>query len=381
LLAHCICNAFGVSALEVHRDSNASGRVLKGLQIPRRRHIRSLEFIFDPITSRTCPARRIDMRVFVAGATGAMGRALVPALISAGYSVTGLTRTAAKAEALQQMGAEPAIADGLDAPAIRAALLSARPDVVIDEMTDLAAVTDLRHFDRAFALTNRLRTLGTGFLLTAAREAGVERFIAQSFCGWTYARSGSSIKTEADVPDPDPPQELRRTQEAIQYLERTVTNSADPEGIVLRYGSFYGPDTGMLAAAMLDQLRRRRVPLIGDGAGWWSFVHVDDAALATVAAIERGRAGNIYNIVDDEPAQVRDWLPALAAIVDAAPPFHAPAWLGRLLAGGHVVSMMNEVRAASNAKAKRDLGWRPAHSSWRNGFAMVARQSAEKIAA
>lgn len=321
------------------------------------------------------------MRIFVAGATGAVGRELVPALVAAGHSVTGMTRTAAKAEAVKRMGAEPVVADGLDAPAVRAAVLSAKPDVVIDEMTDLAAVTDLRRFDRAFATTNQLRTSGTDFLLIAAREAGVKRFVAQSFCGWTYGSGGGPLKTEDDPLDPDPPQELRRTLEAIRHLEQAVTASRTPEGIVLRYGSFYGPDTGMLSSAMINQLRHRRIPLLGDGGGWWSFVHVEDAATATIAAIEHGRPGSIYNIVDDEPAQVREWLPVLSGILGAKPPFHVPAWLGRWLAGEHMVSMMTKVRAGSNAKAKQELGWRPAYASWREGFAMVAKQAAGKVAA
>ena len=321
------------------------------------------------------------MRVFVAGATGAVGRPLVSALIAASHSVVGLTRTAAKAETIQRMGAEPVIADGLDAEAVRSAVISARPDVVIDEMTDLAAVTDFRHFDRAFSNTNQLRTRGTDLLLAAAREAGVKRFIAQSFCGWTFARTGAPVKTEADELDPNPPEELYRTLEAIRYLERTVTGSSKPEGVVLRYGSFYGPGTGMLDRVMLEQLRHRRVPLIGDGGGWWSFIHVDDAAAATVKAIERGTAGNIYNVVDDEPAQVRDWLPALAKLLGAKPPLHVPAWIARFVAGDHMVAMMTQVRAGSNAKAKTDLDWRPAHPSWREGFAEIARQAAEQKSA
>lgn len=321
------------------------------------------------------------MRILVAGATGAIGLELVPQLIAAGHSVVGTTRTAAKAEIIRRMGAEPAIVDGLDAAAIRAAVIAAKPDIIIDQMTDLAAVTDLRHFDRAFAATNRLRTQGTDFLLAAAREAGVKRFIAQSFCGWTYGRGGESIKTEADALDSDPPEELRRTLDAIQYLEDAVTSLANPEGIVLRYGSFYGPDTGMLSRAMIDQLRRRRVPLIGGGGGQWSFIHVDDAASATVAAVERGVSGNIYNIVDDEPAEVREWLPALATLVGARPPIRVPAWLGRLFAGEHLVSMMTEVRGGSNAKARQELGWRPAHPSWRQGFAEVASRATTQHAA
>jgi nucleoside-diphosphate-sugar epimerase len=320
------------------------------------------------------------MRILVAGATGAIGLELVPQLVAAGYSVVGTTRTPAKAAIIKRMGAEPAIVDGLDALAIRDAVIAARPDIIIDQMTDLASVTDLRHFDRAFATTNKLRTEGTDFLLAAARDAGVKRFIAQSFCGWTYGRGGEQSKTEADALDHDPPEELRRTLQAIQHLEDAVTNSASPEGIVLRYGSFYGPDTGMLSRAMIDQLRRRRVPLIGGGAGRWSFIHVEDAAAATVAAVERGKPGHIYNIVDDEPAEVSEWLPALATLVGARPPIRVPAWLGRLFAGEHLVSMMTEVRAGSNGKARQELGWRPAHPSWREGFAEIASRATQHAA-
>jgi nucleoside-diphosphate-sugar epimerase len=323
----------------------------------------------------------LAMRIFVAGATGAVGRPLVAALIAAGHSVVGLTRTAAKAETIRRMGAEPAVADGLDAEAIRAAVVAAEPEIIIHEMTDLTGATDLRHFDRAFANSNVLRTRGTDILLAAAREAGVKRFIAQSFCGWAFSRTGDAVKTETDELDPDPPEELRRTLEAIRYLERTVTGSSSPEGIVLRYGAFYGPGTGVFDRSMLDQIRHRRVPLIGDGGGWWSFIHVDDAASATVMAIERGKPGNIYNIVDDEPVQVRQWLPALAEMLGAKPPFHLPAWIARLVTGEHMVAMMTQVRAGSNAKAKKDLGWRPANPSWREGFAVIARQSLEQRSA
>ena len=322
------------------------------------------------------------MRIFVAGATGAVGRALIPALLSAGHLVTGMTRSPEKAAAIRRAGAEPVVADGLNARAVRAAVISARPDVIIDQMTDLATVTDLRHFDRAFANTNRLRTDGTDHLLAAAREAEVKRFIAQGFCGWTFSGDEGAVKTETDAPDPDPPQELARTLDALRYLEQMVTKSIHLEGIVLRYGSLYGPDTGMFSRAMIDELRHRRVPLIGNGTGWWSFVHVDDAASAAAAAIEHGKPGQIYNIVDDEPAQVSEWLPALAGILGAKPPFHIPAWVGRLLAGEHVVSMMTQVRAGSNAKAKQELAWRPAHPSWRQGLAEVARRAtAQKAAA
>lgn len=321
------------------------------------------------------------MRVFVAGATGAVGRELVPQLIAAGHAVAGLTRSTAKAEAIKRTGARPIVADVFDAPSIRQALMSFQPEIVIHQMTGLNGMTDLTHFDRSFASTNRLRTGGTDLLLAAAREAGARRFIAQSYCGWTFARSGGAIKSESEALDADPPQEMRRTLDAIQYLELAVTSSAAPEGIVLRYGSFYGAGTGVLEPSTIDLIRRRRMPLLGDGGGWWSFLHVEDAASAAVAAVDHGKAGQVYNIVDDEPAQVRDWLPALAAMLDARPPLHVPAWIGRLVAGEHMVSMMTQVRAASNDKAKRELGWRPAHRTWRSGFAEIigqpsARQSA-----
>ena len=318
------------------------------------------------------------MKVFVAGATGAVGRPLVSALIAAGHSVVGLTRTAANAEVVKRMGAAPVIADGLDAAAIHTAIGASQPDAIIHEMTDLAGASDLRRFDRTFASSNELRTRGTDILLAAAREYGVKRFIAQSYCGWNYARVGGPIKTETDALDADPPAEFRAALKAIKHLEQAVTGSSNPQGIVLRYGSFYGPGTGMLSRVMVEQLRRRRVPLIGDGAGWWSFVHVDDAAAATVKALERGKPGSIYNITDDEPAQVREWLPALANMLGAARPFRLPAWIARIVAGEHLVLMMTQARAGSNAKARAELGWMPAHSSWREGFSEIARQPVEQ---
>ncbi len=321
------------------------------------------------------------MRVFVAGATGAVGRELVPALKAAGHSVAGLTRSQSKAETIRRAGALPVVADVFDAAAIRQALISFEPEVVIHEMTGLAGTADLMHFDRTFAATNRLRTEGTDLLLLAAREAGVRRFIAQSYCGWTFARTDGAVKSEGDALDPDPPVEMRRTLEAIEHLERTVTGSSAPEGIVLRYGSFYGVGTGILEPAVIEQIRRRRLPMIGNGGGWWSFLHVRDAASATVAAIERGQPGNIYNIADDEPARVKEWLPALASMLGAKPPLHVPAWLGRLLAGEHMVALMTQVRAGANAKAKRELGWRPAYPTWRVGFSEVIRQDAARRSA
>jgi nucleoside-diphosphate-sugar epimerase len=314
------------------------------------------------------------MRILVAGATGAIGRPLVSLLVSAGHSVTGLTRTPSKVETIRKLGAEPAVADGLDADALRAAVRSAKPDVIVHQMTDLAGASDLRHFDRVFAVSNRLRTEGTENLMAAARDAGVRRFIAQSFCGWPYARTGGTVKSETDPLDPDPPQQFRRTLDAIQYLEDVVTKSTAPEGIVLRYGGFYGPGTGVFESSMVEQVRHRRAPIIGDGGGWWSFIHVEDAAQATLLAIERGKPGNIYNIVDDEPAPAREWLPELARKLGAKPPFHVPAWMARILAGEHLVLMMTQGRAGSNAKAKGELGWQPLRRSWRQGFTEVVRQ-------
>ena len=289
------------------------------------------------------------MRVFVAGATGAVGSRLLPLLVAAGHSVVGLTRSALKGDAIRGAGAEPAIADATNRAAIVAAVANATPDVIVHEMTALGDADDLRRFDRSFAATNRLRTAGLVNLLAAARQAGTRRLVAQSFCGWPYARIGEPVKSEDDPLDSEPPRELRRSLEAIRFLENTVTSSSEIDGVVLRYGAFYGPGTGILAAAMVDQLRRRRVPLIGSGNGWWSFLHVDDAAAATAIAVEHGAPG-IYNIVDDEPAPVRDWLPALAAMLGARSPRRVPSWLARITAGAHIVAMMTEARAGSNAK-------------------------------
>jgi nucleoside-diphosphate-sugar epimerase len=315
------------------------------------------------------------VRIFVAGAGGAVGRCLVPLLVSAGHSVVGLTHTPAKAEAIRRAGAEAAVADALNRAAIVEAVAIAKPDVIVHEMTSLSAANDLRRFDRSFAATNRLRTEGLNNLLAAAKRAGVSRVVAQSFCGWPYARIGGPVKSEDDPLDLEPPQELRRALQAIRYLEDALTASSGIDGIVLRYGAFYGRQTGLFDGPMIDQLRRRRVPLIGDADGWWSFVHIDDAAAATAVAVERGAPG-IYNIVDDEPAPVREWLPALAAMLGARPPRHIPKWLARIIVGDHIVTLMTEARAGSNAKAKRALSWQPVHASWRQGFLEVLSQPA-----
>ena len=312
------------------------------------------------------------MRIFVAGATGAVGRALVPLLVRSGHTVTGLTRTPAKAGLLRELGAEASVADALDEQAIHDAVAAARPDVIVHQLTELTGASDLRHFDRNFANSNRLRTTGTDYLLAAARACGARRFIAQSFCGWPYARDGAHVKSEEDPLDPNPPKEMRSTLDAIRHVERVVTMSTAPEGVVLRYGGFYGPGTGMGDPAFFEQVRKRRVPLVGGGTGWWSFVHIDDVAEATAIAVERG--SGIYNIVDDDPVPVSDWLPAVAAMLGAKPPLHLPAWAARILAGEPVVAMMTEIRAGSNAKAKRELGWQPRHPSWRRGFAEIFRR-------
>jgi nucleoside-diphosphate-sugar epimerase len=306
------------------------------------------------------------MRIFLAGATGAVGSRLVPLLLEAGHEVTGTTRSSAKADLLRAAGAEPVIADGLDRDAIVGAIVAARPDAIVHQLTALADLSSLRDFDGAFALTNRLRTEGTDNLLTGAREVGARRFVAQSFAGWPYARSGGPVKTEDDPLDPHPVPSMSKTLAAIRRIEQTVTQA---DGIVLRYGGFYGPGTGMAPGGdQVEMIRKRRFPIVADGGGVWSFVHIDDAAAATLAALERGAPGAIYNVVDDDPAPVREWLPALAAAADAKPPRRLPRWLARIAAGESVATMMTEIRGASNAKARRELGWQTAHPSWREGF-------------
>ena len=304
------------------------------------------------------------MRVFVAGAAGAVGQQLLPRLAAAGHQVTAATKSPAKALRLRELGAEPVVVDGLDAMAVGEAVARARPDVVVHQMTSLAGAFDLRHFDRMFAVTNQLRTQGTDNLLAAAAAAGVRRFIAQSYTGWPNIREGGPVKTEDDPLDPNPPAAQRETLAAIRHVERVVLAAAPVQGIVLRYGSFYGPGA---SDAFVGLIRKRRVPIIGDGAGVWSFLHIRDAAAATVAALEHGRPG-VYNVVDDEPAAVAEWLPFVARAVGAKPPLRVPAWLGRLAAGEAGVSMFTQIRGSSNTRAKQELGWRPVWPSWREGF-------------
>ena len=311
------------------------------------------------------------MRILVAGATGALGTQLIPRLVANGHEVVGTTRTPSKREALRALGARPAVADALDPDAVARAVAEAEPEVIVHQLTALSQGMDMRHIDRSMAMTNRLRTEGTDHLLAAGRAAGVRRFVAQSFTGWPFARTGGPVKSEADPLDPHPPEALRSSLAAIRHLETAVTGIDWAEGLVLRYGGFYGPGTDLSldpAAWMAGAVRKRQLPLVGGGGGVWSFVHIEDAASATVAAVERGGAG-IYQIVDDEPAPVREWLPALAKALQAEPPRRLPRWIGRLAAGEAATVMMTEVRGASNAKAKRELGWRPRYPSWRLGFA------------
>jgi nucleoside-diphosphate-sugar epimerase len=301
------------------------------------------------------------MRVFVAGATGAVGKPLVAQLIQAGHEVVATTRSATKAGALEGAGAEAVVVDGLDARALKEAVLRARPDAIVHQMTALAGKPDFRNFDRWFATTNELRTRGTDALLSAAEAAGVERFVAQSYTSWPNERRGGPVKDESDPLDPDPPKNQRRSLAAIRYVEDVVPAAG---GLALRYGSLYGPGA---SEALVEMVRARRFPVVGDGGGVWSWVHVEDAASAAVAALGRGAPG-VYNVVDDEPAPVAVWLPYLAEAVGAKPPRHVPKWLGRLAAGEVGVSSMTAIRGSSNAKAKRELGWEPRWATWREGF-------------
>ena len=308
------------------------------------------------------------MKILLAGATGVMGRQLVPRLVTAGHEVVGMTRSPAKRDEITSLGASPVVADALDPQQVAEAIATAEPEVIIHQLTAIGAI-DTRHFDRSFAQTNRLRSEGTDHLLSAGRAAGVTRFLAQSYISWPYARTGAAVKDETEPLDPTPPREMRESMRAIRHLEDAVTGAAWTVGIVLRYGAFYGPDTSLDAGGeQYEMIRKRRFPVVGDGGGVWSFVHIGDAADATVAAVTQGERG-IYNIVDDEPARVAEWLPLLAERIGAPRPWRIPRWVGRLGAGEAGAVMMTEIRGAANAKAKRELHWQPAHPSWRQGFA------------
>ncbi|HET9610294.1 MAG TPA: NAD(P)-dependent oxidoreductase [Acidimicrobiales bacterium] len=308
--------------------------------------------------------------MFVAGATGALGKQLVPLLVANGHDVVGMTRTEAKRDQLRRVGAEPVVADALDADAVGRAVGEAGPDVIVHQLTAIPPAFNPRRFDRAFALTNRLRIEGTDNLLSAGKAVGVKRFIAQSNV-LMYGRTGSALKQEEDPLDDDPPAAMRQSFDAVGHLEAAVTGARWTEGIVLRYGGFYGPGTSVALdppGSQVEMIRKRMFPIVGGGTGVLSFIHVEDAATATVAAVEGGPAG-IYNIVDDEPAPVSEVLPVLAAAVGAKRPLRVPAWVGRLAGGKAAVMLMTEVRGASNDKAKRELGWQLRYPSWRQGFA------------
>jgi nucleoside-diphosphate-sugar epimerase len=316
------------------------------------------------------------MKVFIAGATGVLGRALVPQLVSGGHEVVGMTRSASKQDLVRSLGARPVVADALDPDAVAQAVASAEPEVIVHELTALSgqmSMRDARHPERfeGAIMTNRLRTEATDHLLAAGRAVGARRFVAQSFGAFRFARTGGPVQSEDDPLDPDSAGPQQPGLEAILYLERAVTTIEWGEGLVLRYGGFYGPGTGISLAAdaqMAAPIRKRRFPVVGGGGGVWSLIHIEDAAAATAVAVERGRPG-IYNVVDDDPAPVREWLPVLASALGAKPPRRVPRWLGRLAGGEVATVMMTEVRGASNAKAKRELGWTPRYASWRQGFA------------
>ncbi len=300
------------------------------------------------------------MRIFVAGASGAIGTRLVPRLIDRGHEVIGTSRSGENTKRVRALGAEAIGLDLLDPRAVRKAVLETEPDAIVHQATALANVRFSRKFDRAFAQTNRLRTEGTDALLAAAREARVRRFVAQSFASVLYSREGGAIKTEEDPLDPTPVPGARDTAAAVRYLDETVRGAG---GTVVRYGGFYGAAND----GLVEPVRKRQFPIVGAGGGIFSFIHLDDAAAATALALEHDRAG-VYNIVDDEPAPVREWLPVLAEVLGAKPPRQVPRWLARLLAGDAAVMLGTDARGASNAKAKRELGWELRYPSWRAGF-------------
>ncbi|MEA2761682.1 MAG: hypothetical protein QOD47_966 [Gemmatimonadaceae bacterium] len=308
------------------------------------------------------------MKVLVTGGTGAIGKFLLPLLLENRHEVIALTRSVTKAPLLEDAGVSAVIVDPLNKERLIAEVRRAEPEVIIHQLTALSAVGNFRKFDQEFALTNRFRTEVTDNLLAAARTIGTRRFIAQSYCGWPYAKKGGPVKTEEDPLDPKPPESFTKTLAAIRYLEDKVGSATFLEGVALRYGMFYGPGTAIgKGGAIFKMTKKRLFPLVGGGGGIWSFIHVLDAARATVAAISRGATG-IYNVVDDEPAKVAVWLPALAKAVEAKSPIRIPHWMGELIIGKAGVSIMTQVRGCSNAKAKRELNWAPIYPSWRIGF-------------
>jgi len=308
------------------------------------------------------------MRIFLAGASGAIGQTLIPLLVQQQHEVFGAFRNSANATKVQALGATPVVLDALDGQAVHDRIAEIRPQAVLHQLTAIPARLDLRHIDRDFEMTNRLRTEGTRNLASASVQAGVEKFIAQSFAGWPYARRGITLKTEEDDLDPSPPPQLKAMLDAIETLEHTVVREQGFTGIVLRYGPLYGPHSSIATdGAMVDEIRKHNVPIIGQGTGVWSFLHLHDAATATIAALTHGQRG-IYNIVDDDPALVSEWLPYLAQCVGAPAPRHIPNFLAKIAVGEHAVAMMNDIRGVSNAKARQQLHWEPKWSSWKQGF-------------
>jgi 2-alkyl-3-oxoalkanoate reductase len=308
------------------------------------------------------------MKVLVTGGTGAIGRFLLPLLLENKHEVVALTRSVTKAALLEDTGVAAVIVDPLNKAQLTAMVRRAEPEVIIHQLTALSGVGNFRKFDQEFALTNRFRTEVTDNLLAAARTIGTRRFIAQSYCGWPYAKKGGPVKTEEDPLDPKPPESFTKTLAAIRYLEDKVSSTTFLEALALRYGMFYGPGTAIgKGGTIVKMVRQRRFPIIGGGGGVWSFIHILDAARATVAAISRGAPG-IYNVVDDDPSKVAIWLPALAKAIEAKPPFRIPHWLGELTIGKAGMPIMTQIRGCSNAKAKRELNWTPVYPSWRIGF-------------
>lgn len=308
------------------------------------------------------------MRIFLAGSTGVIGRNLIPLLVAHRHDVIALVRTSDKTKHVAELGAKPVVANALDQDALGAAVREAEPDVIIHQLTSHGGLANFKKLDEDFRVTNRLRTEATDTMLRAARLVGTRRFIVQSFCGWPFARDGGPIKGEDDPLDPTPPRNFGETLRAIRHVEEAVRRYSDIEGIALRYGFLYGPGTSIADdGEMVELIRKRQFPVVGNGAGVWSFTHVEDAARAAVAAVARGDAG-LYNVVDDEPAPVSAWLPFLAHTIGAQPPRRIPAWLAKPVLGEGGLSMMTETRGGSNTKAKHALGWAPKYTSWRSGF-------------
>jgi nucleoside-diphosphate-sugar epimerase len=308
------------------------------------------------------------MKVLVTGGTGAIGKFLLPLLLENKHEVVALTHSVIKAPKLEDSGVAAIIVDPLDKQKVTAAIRREEPEVIIHELSALTGVGNFRKLDEEFALTNRFRTEVTDTLLAAARTIGTRRFIAQSYCGWPYAKKGGPVKTEEDPLDPKPPESFTKSLAAIRYLEEKIRSTTFLEAFALRYGWFYGPGTAIgKGGDVYKMVRKRRLPIVGGGGGIWSFIHILDAARATVAAITRGAPG-IYNIVDDEPAKVATWLPALAKAIEGKPPYKIPHWMGEVMIGKAGVSIMTQVRGCSNAKAKRELKWAPVYPSWRIGF-------------